>query len=101
MTTTEHYTDGLASTVLDDETHAMSERARRHLWMHFSNMGSYSPEVEIPIMVRGEGAYVYDSRGKRYLDGLSGLFVVQVGHGRPVGNPDEHAPEEQSREHGS
>jgi hypothetical protein len=82
MTTTEHYTDGIVSTVLDDETHSMSERARRHLWMHFSNMGSYSSEVEIPIMVRGEGAYVYDSRGKRYLDGLSGLFLNQLGHGR-------------------
>jgi adenosylmethionine-8-amino-7-oxononanoate aminotransferase len=45
-------------------------------------MGSYSPEVEIPIIVRGEGAYVYDSRGKRYLDGLSGLFLNQLGHGR-------------------
>jgi adenosylmethionine-8-amino-7-oxononanoate aminotransferase len=82
MTTTEHYTDGLASTMLEDETHSMSERARRHLWMHFSNMGSYSSDVEIPIMVRGEGAYVFDSRGKRYLDGLSGLFLNQLGHGR-------------------
>jgi hypothetical protein len=82
MTTTEHYTDGLASTMLEDETHSMSERARRHLWMHFSNMGSYSSEVEIPIMVRGEGVYVYDSRGNRYLDGLSGLFLNQLGHGR-------------------
>jgi adenosylmethionine-8-amino-7-oxononanoate aminotransferase len=82
MTTTEHYTDGVASIALDDETHSMSERARRHLWMHFSNMGSYSPDVEIPIMVRGEGAYVYDSRGNRYLDGLSGLFTSQLGHGR-------------------
>jgi hypothetical protein len=82
MTTTEHYTDGIASTMLDDETHSMSERARRHLWMHFSNMGSYSSEVEIPIIVRGEGPYVFDSRGKRYIDGLSGLFLNQLGHGR-------------------
>jgi hypothetical protein len=82
MTTTEHYTDGLESTMLNDETHAMSERARRHLWMHFSNMGSYSTDVEIPIIVRGEGVYVYDSRGNRYIDGLSGLFLNQLGHGR-------------------
>jgi adenosylmethionine-8-amino-7-oxononanoate aminotransferase len=34
------------------------------------------------MIVRGEGAYVYDDAGKRYLDGLSGLFVVQAGHGR-------------------
>ena len=32
--------------------------------------------------MRCEGCYVYDQHGKRYLDGLSGLFAVQVGHGR-------------------
>ena len=83
MTTTEDvYTDGIAGLMLDDETHSMSERARRHLWMHFSRMGSYSTDAEIPIMVRGEGAYVYDSRGNRYLDGISSLFTTQLGHGR-------------------
>ncbi len=59
----------------------MQEAARRHLWMHFTRMSSYA-EHEVPVMVRGEGPWVYDSRGKRYLDGLSGLFVVQAGHGR-------------------
>ena len=33
----------------------------------------------MPVIVRGEGAYIYDDQGKRYLDGLAGLFVVQVG----------------------
>ncbi len=37
---------------------------------------------DVPVIVRGEGAWVYDDRGKRYLDGLAGLFVSQVGHGR-------------------
>jgi len=55
--------------------------ARRHLWMHFTRMSSYR-DHDVPIIARGEGAYVWDSRGKRYLDGLSGLFVVQIGHGR-------------------
>ncbi|MGH9077015.1 MAG: aspartate aminotransferase family protein [Acidimicrobiales bacterium] len=55
--------------------------ARRHLWMHFTRMGSYD-HADVPIMVKGEGPWVWDSRGKRYLDGLSGLFTVQVGHGR-------------------
>ncbi|MGO9558994.1 MAG: aspartate aminotransferase family protein [Acidimicrobiales bacterium] len=59
-----------------------NQDARDHLWLHFSRMGAYSEHHEIPIIERGEGAYVYDSKGKRYLDGLSGLFVVQVGHGR-------------------
>ncbi|HVT65345.1 MAG TPA: aspartate aminotransferase family protein [Mycobacteriales bacterium] len=60
---------------------SLSEAARRHLWMHFSRMGSYA-DHEIPVIERGEGAYVWDSHGKRYLDALSGLFVVQAGHGR-------------------
>jgi adenosylmethionine-8-amino-7-oxononanoate aminotransferase len=57
--------------------------ARRHLWMHFTRMGGYGPDAEIPIIARGEGCYVYDEHGKRYLDGLSALFCVNAGHGRP------------------
>ena len=56
--------------------------ARRHLWMHFSRMGGYGPDAEIPIIVRGEGCYVYDEHGRRLLDGLSALFCVNSGHGR-------------------
>ena len=56
--------------------------AMRHLWLHFTRMSSYGPDREIPMVVRGDGPYVYDQHGRRYLDGLSGLFVVQVGHGR-------------------
>jgi adenosylmethionine-8-amino-7-oxononanoate aminotransferase len=63
------------------ENSDLSERARRHLWMHFSRMGAYETH-EVPVMVRGEGAYVWDQHGKRYLDGLAGLFTSQLGHGR-------------------
>jgi len=55
--------------------------AREHLWMHFTRLSTYET-TPVPMIVRGEGAYIYDSLGKRYLDGLSGLFVVQAGHGR-------------------
>lgn len=55
--------------------------ATDHLWMHFTRMASYSAG-EVPTIVRGEGAYVWDARGRRYLDGLAGLFVVNAGHGR-------------------
>ena len=44
-------------------------------------MGAYE-EREIPIIVRGEGCYVFDEHGNRYLDGLSALFCVNIGHGR-------------------
>jgi adenosylmethionine-8-amino-7-oxononanoate aminotransferase len=56
--------------------------ARRHLWMHFTRMGAYDEHHEIPILVRGEGCYVWDEQGNRYLDGLSALFCVNAGHGR-------------------
>ena len=59
-----------------------SNRAKEHLWMHFSRMGAYENGGSIPIIVKGEGAYIYDDRGKRYFDGISSLFTVQVGHGR-------------------
>ena len=61
----------------------LQEKARRHLWMHFTRMGAYDQQHEIPIIVRGEGSYVYDEHDKRYLDGLSALFCVNAGHGRP------------------
>ena len=55
--------------------------AYRHLWMHFTNMSSYK-EHDVPIISHGEGCYIYDINGEKYLDGLAGLFVSQVGHGR-------------------
>jgi adenosylmethionine-8-amino-7-oxononanoate aminotransferase len=66
---------------------SLQDSARAHLWMHFTRMGAYADTAEgggqeIPIIVRGEGCYVYDEHGKRYLDGLSGLFCVNIGHGR-------------------
>jgi adenosylmethionine-8-amino-7-oxononanoate aminotransferase len=59
----------------------LQEQAKRHLWMHFTRMGTYATS-EVPVIVRGEGCYVYDEHGKRYLDGLSALYCVNVGHGR-------------------
>jgi len=50
--------------------------------MHFSRLGGYGPERPVPIITRGEGCWVEDATGHRLLDGLSGLFTVQVGHGR-------------------
>jgi adenosylmethionine-8-amino-7-oxononanoate aminotransferase len=60
---------------------AEQEAAKRNLWLHFTRMSAYK-DADVPVIVRGSGPYVYDQHGKRYLDGLSGLFVSQVGHGR-------------------
>jgi adenosylmethionine-8-amino-7-oxononanoate aminotransferase len=56
--------------------------AERHLWMNFSQLGYYARGHQLPVMVRGEGCYLWDEHGKRYLDGLSSLFCVNIGHGR-------------------
>jgi len=60
----------------------LQSAARDHLWMHFTRHSTYEQGGEVPMIVRGDGAYIYDDKGKRYLDGLAGLFVVQAGHGR-------------------
>ncbi|WP_433051906.1 aspartate aminotransferase family protein [Dactylosporangium sp. CS-033363] len=60
---------------------ALDASARDHLWMHFTRLSDYA-QNPVPVIVRGDGAYIYDSHGRRYLDGLSALFVVQTGHGR-------------------
>src|SRR5271155_2705814 len=60
----------------------LQEQAKRHLWMHFTRMGAFEEGAEVPVIVRGEGCYVYDQHGKRYLDGLSALYCVNIGHGR-------------------
>ena len=56
--------------------------AREHLWMHFTRMGAYDEHHEVPILVKGDGCYVWDEQGNRYLDGLAALFCVNAGHGR-------------------
>ncbi|WP_210650181.1 aspartate aminotransferase family protein [Nocardioides sp. SYSU D00065] len=55
---------------------------RDHLWLHFTRHSTYENGGEMPLIVRGEGHRIWDSHGREYIDGLAGLFVVQVGHGR-------------------
>jgi len=59
----------------------LQQKAKDHLWMHFSRQ-SVLEEHGVPIIVKGEGHHIWDSKGKKYFDGLSGLFVVNAGHGR-------------------
>jgi adenosylmethionine-8-amino-7-oxononanoate aminotransferase len=65
----------------DSAVPSIDSRAYDHLWMHFTRMSTYK-DSPVPTIVKGEGAYIWDSNGRRYLDGLAGLFVVQAGHGR-------------------
>ncbi len=60
----------------------LQQMAKDHLWMHFSRQSTM--ERGVPVIVRGEGHHIWDAAGKKYIDGLSGLFVVNAGHGRKV-----------------
>ena len=42
----------------------LSAAARDHLWMHFTRLSSYQ-DAPIPIIVRGDGPYIYDANGNR------------------------------------
>ncbi len=55
--------------------------AQRHLLPHFTKAASWRAE-DLMVIERGEGCYVWDSDGNRYLDGLAGLFCTNIGHGR-------------------
>ena len=59
----------------------LQRKAREHLWMHFSRQSALEA-AGVPIIVKGEGHHIWDSHGRKYIDGLSGLFVVNAGHGR-------------------
>ncbi len=66
--------------------------ANDHLWLHFTNMHGHEP----PIILRGDGCYLEDVHGKRYLDALAGLFSVNLGYG--YGEEIGQAALEQMRE---
>ncbi len=56
----------------------LQDQAKRHLMLHFSDMTT--PAEEISVIVRGEGSHVFDEAGNRYIDGLSGLYCLNLGH---------------------
>ena len=73
------------STTTDRPTRTEAElqqMAKDHLWLHFARQSVMTEGDGVPIIVKGEGHHIWDSRGKQYIDGLSGLFVVNAGHGR-------------------
>jgi adenosylmethionine-8-amino-7-oxononanoate aminotransferase len=80
MTTTEQTVEPASSRGDDDAV--LQQKARDHLWMHFNRQSVMEDGGGVPIIVKGSGHHIFDSRGKRYFDGLSGLFVVNAGHGR-------------------
>jgi adenosylmethionine-8-amino-7-oxononanoate aminotransferase len=80
MTTTEQAVPPRDPSPIDDGV--LQQKAKDHLWMHFTRQSVMEDGGGVPIIVKGDGHHIWDSRGRRYFDGLSGLFVVNAGHGR-------------------
>jgi adenosylmethionine-8-amino-7-oxononanoate aminotransferase len=56
--------------------------ALEHLWMAYSQWNDLAAEGGPVVLVRGEGCWVWDADGRRYLDGVGALEACAVGHGR-------------------
>ncbi|MDQ1556484.1 MAG: hypothetical protein QOI02_1486 [Actinomycetota bacterium] len=79
MTTTEQPVSLSPASAAEEE---LQRKAKDHLWMHFARQSVMEDGAGVPIIVKGKGHHIWDSKGKQYFDGLSGLFVVNAGHGR-------------------
>ena len=70
-------------TQLDTENlSAVMQAAAAHLWMHASEWQALTTRSDRRLLVSGHGCTVRDADGRTYLDALSGLWLVNVGHGR-------------------
>lgn len=65
-----------------DLTHdGLQQAAHDHLLMHFTANGAFGPDAkELVVLERAEGCHLTDTRGRRYVDGLSNLFCCQLGY---------------------
>ncbi len=64
------------------DTASLREAINENVWLHFYQMDRAKNPANAPIMARGEGAKIWDTDGKEYIDALAGLFCVNAGYGR-------------------
>ena len=60
---------------------AARDKARHHLGKHFTRATAWR-SAELLMIEKSDGCYLWDDHGNKYLDGLAGLFCVNIGHGR-------------------
>ena len=61
---------------------ALWRKDRDHFVHPFSHLPSFGKDGAL-VIAEGDGAYVFDADGKRYLDAIGGLWCVNIGHGNP------------------
>ena len=84
--------ESLARPSTDAKTHdnvRLQRDLRDHVLLNFTNMGRFA-DADVPVFVRGDGCHVIDANGRRFIDGLSGLFCTNLGHsyGAELGTPE-------------
>ena len=62
---------------------ALRELGEAHFWPHARMAGDLSSPGGVKVVTRGEGVWVFDDEGRRYFDSLSGMWLSNIGHGRP------------------
>jgi adenosylmethionine-8-amino-7-oxononanoate aminotransferase len=67
---------------MNAETARLTQLARDHLWMPFTQLSDLIADDGPRVICRAEGSYLYDTEGKAYLDGVSALEAMVAGHGR-------------------
>lgn len=60
----------------------LEQEALAHVWIHQAPWVEIAEEDGLRVFDRGDGAKLWDVRGREYIDGISGLWVVNAGHGR-------------------
>jgi len=63
-------------------TPTLRKLGEAHFWPHARMAGDLSSPAGVKIVTRGNGVWVYDENGHRYLDTLSGMWLSNIGHGR-------------------
>ena len=64
-----------------ERTRDLVQRDRRHVWHPFTQMQGWIEDEEVVVIERGEGFWLTDTEGRRYLDGVSTLWCNIHGHG--------------------
>ena len=65
-----------------EEIEDIKQLAADHFWPHSRPAGDMSEETGVRVVTNAEGVWITDADGKRYLDMMSCLWLVNIGHGR-------------------
>src|SRR3989442_10260287 len=72
----------MTTTIDAENLQELRELAEAHFWPHFRQAGDMSPDTGVKVVQRAQGVWVEDAEGKRWFDTLSGMWLVNAGHGR-------------------